>query len=440
MTTIADRYRELHPTSLRLYQEAQRSFPSGITHDSRYFEPFPLYIERASGSRKWDVDGNELIDYVMGHGALLLGHAYPDVVTAVREQAAKLTHPVGESPLALEWARWVQRLVPSAERVKFTSSGTEATHMAMRLARAYTGKTKIIKFYGHFHGWHDYATVAHQPPYDVPVSVGVPKEVLGTMVALPADIDAVRQVLESDDDIAGVILEPCGASTGAIPLPPNFLADLRALTAKHNVVLIFDEVVTGFRMSPGGAQAKYGVVPDLTTMAKILAGGLPGGAVAGRADIMALLEFKSEDPQWNRFKRIAHPGTFNANPLSAAAGVACLKVVSQGEAHAHADALGEQIRNGLNQVLGKLGVKGRAYGEGSVFHVFIGDGWSPENAANVKMNPRVVQALGQGMRNLGVDLFRTMGFVSSAHSPADVDHTLQAFEETVKQMRREGLV
>ncbi len=440
MTTIADRYRELHPTSLRLYQEAQKAFPSGITHDSRYFEPFPLYIERANGSRKWDVDGNELIDYVMGHGALLLGHAYPDVVAAVREQAAKLTHPVGESPLALEWARWVQRLVPSAGRVKFTSSGTEATHMAMRLARAYTGKTKIVKFYGHFHGWHDYATVAHQPPYDVPVSVGVPKEVLNTVVALPADIDAVRRVLESDDDIAGVILEPCGASTGAIPLPPNFLADLRELTAKHHVVLIFDEVVTGFRMSPGGAQAKYGVIPDLTTMAKILAGGLPGGAVAGRAEVMGLLEFKPDDPNWNRFKRIAHPGTFNANPLSAAAGVACLKVVSQGEAHAHADALGERIRQGLNEALGRLGVKGCAYGEGSVFHIFIGDGWSPENAANLKMNPRVVYALGQGMRNLGVDLFRTMGFVSSAHTPADVDHTLRAFEETVKQMRREGLV
>ena len=440
MTTIAERYRELHPTSLRLYEEAQGAFPSGITHDSRYFEPFPLYIERGSGARKWDVDGNELIDYVMGHGALLLGHAYSDVVRAVQEQAAKLTHPVGENPLALEWARWVQRLIPSAERVKFTSSGTEATLMAMRLARAYTGKTKIIKFYGHFHGWHDYATVAHQPPYDVPVSVGVPKEVVGTMVALPADINAVREALESDNDIAGVILEPCGASTGAIPVPPNFLADLRELTAKHNVVLIFDEVVTGFRMSPGGAQAKYGVTPDLTTMAKILAGGLPGGAVAGRAEIMALLEFRAGDPTWNRFKRITHPGTFNANPLSAAAGVACLKVVSQGEAHAHADALGERLRQGFNEVLGKLGVKGCAYGEGSVFHLFIGDGWSPENAANVKMNPRIASALGQGMRNLGVDIFRTMGFVSAAHTPADIDHTLRAFEETLQQMQREGII
>ncbi|HEU4758744.1 MAG TPA: aminotransferase class III-fold pyridoxal phosphate-dependent enzyme, partial [Dehalococcoidia bacterium] len=312
--TILDDYCRLHPSSAGLYEEAVKTFPSGVTHDIRYLEPFPLCVDHAAGSRKWDVDGNEIIDYVMGHGALFLGHAHPDLVKAVTQQVAKGTHYGASHVLELEWAKLVTQLVPSAQEVRFTSSGTEATLMAIRLARAYTGRDKLMKFDYHFHGWHDSVVGARYAESDVPRSAGVPAATLSDTISLPqGDMRPVENRL-AEGDVAAVILEPTGASWGTLPLREGFLIDLREATARHGAVLIFDEVVTGFRVAPGGAQARYGVTPDLTALAKILAGGLPGGAVVGKADIISLMEFR-DDAAWNAERRVAHPGTFNANPL-----------------------------------------------------------------------------------------------------------------------------
>ena len=285
--TIAERYRKALPGSWARWERARRVIPGGITHDGRHLTPFPLYIDRAAGPRKWDVDGREYIDYWMGHGALFLGHSHPALIDAVQRQVARGTHYGACHDLEVEWAEWITRLIPSAELVRFTMSGTEATHLALRLARAYTGRPKVVKFTGHFHGWHDGVSSGVNPPFDVPMSAGIPGAVLGeVLLAPPNDIAAVEQLLGSRSDIGAVILEPSGGQAGVFPIDPGFLKDLRQLTQDRGTVLIFDEVITGFRYAPGGAQEYYGVTPDMTTLAKIVAGGLPGAAVCGRRDIL----------------------------------------------------------------------------------------------------------------------------------------------------------
>ncbi len=447
--TIHEAYLRLHPGSARLYEEAQRTFPSGVTHDIRYVTPFPIFVERAQGSRKWDVDGHEYVDYVMGHGALFLGHAHPAITAAVIEQVAKGTHYGASHRLELEWGKLVTQLVPSAQEVRFTSSGTEATLMAVRLARAYTGRDKLLKFDYHFHGWHDAVAGARFAESDHPRSAGVPAAVLANTISIPqGDIGLLEQKL-SEGDVAAVILEPTGASWGTLPLRPGFLADLREATRRHNTVLIFDEVVTGFRVSPGGVQARSGVTPDLTTLAKILAGGLPGGAVAGKADIISLLEFRS-DPAWNLTQRVGHPGTFNANPLSAAAGASMLAMVAAGQHHRQADALNARLVKALNALLDRRGVPGSVYGLASYFHIVLGqeaprprDGveWpEADGAPPPRMAAPLVTALKRGMLNHGVDLMGgNGGFTSGVHTDADVDVTEEAFEATLREMQAEGL-
>jgi len=452
MSTILERYRELHPKSAALHTEAQKTFPDGVTHDIRRFTPFPLYVTHASGSKKWDVDGHEIIDYVMGHGALLLGHAHPQVTEAVGAQLRKGTHYGASHEMEIRWGQWVQRLIPSAEMVRFTSSGTEATQMAIRLSRALTGRDKLVRFASHFHGWND-NVIGLAPAEEVtPSAPGVPGSSTANQIVVPQnDVAALARVLEEYQDVAAVIIEPTGAHWGAIPLEPSFLADLRQLTQKAGAVLIFDEVVTGFRMSPGGAQALYGVTPDITCLAKILAGGLPGGAVAGRRDLVAQIEFHN-DLRWDIAKRIAHPGTYNANPLSATAGSTALSLIADGKVHEHAARLTQRLCQGLNELLCKNDIKGCAYGLASTFHTVIGqecpeprDGfywrWDGKPGAAVPGTPlEASQALRRGLLNRGVDLMGTGGLVSSAHEEADIDWTIAAFEETLHDIHREGLV
>jgi glutamate-1-semialdehyde 2,1-aminomutase len=400
------------------------------------------------------VDGHEYIDFWMGHGALLLGHSPPAIVEAVVRQMPRGTHYGGSSELEVRWAELVRQLVPSAERVRFTASGTEADMMALRLARAATGKTKLLKFEGHFHGWSDPMTVGFFAPFDVPASVGIPRAIQQTVVAIPSnDLAAVEQVLATDTDIAAVILEPTGASYGTIPLADGFLAGLRELTTRYGVLLIFDEVITGFRYAPGGIQEVSGVTPDLTALAKIVAGGLPGGAVAGRADLLAPLEFR-DDPHWNRFGRMHHPGTFNANPLSAAAGIAMLEIVAQGEAHPYINQYGERLVVALNAALRQAGVEtGCVYGNGSIFHVLLVPGaqadargrlvpGSVDVVALRNGNPPALRAaLHQELLRRGVDLMSGQhGMVSTAHTQADFDQTVQAFYEAAQALRAQGLV
>src|ERR687884_1199739 len=443
-TTIDEAFRKRFARSAELYERSRKAIAGGITHDSRNFVPFPIYIERADGSRKWDVDGNELIDHWMGHGSLLLGHNHPQVTAAVAEQVYKGTHYGACHELEVAWAEQIARMVPSAEWVRFTMSGTEATMLAIRDARAYTGRQLVVRFAGHFHGWHDYAMAGYQPPFDTPTSTGVPRAVAESMlVAYPNNIDSVRQLLDAHpDQVAAVILEPGGGSNAIIPTDQQFLRDLRQLTTERGVVLIFDEVITGFRYSPGGAQQMYGVTPDVTTLAKIVAGGLPGGAVVGKRDILQVQTFKGELHK-DRFERVLQQGTFNANPLSAAAGLSALQVVAEGWPTEQANEAGEQLRAGLRDVFERRGVAGVVLGEASVFQILLGEGM--QQAADTTDVQRLmagrgaVNTLRKAMLLNGIDLMRSGGFTSIAHQDEELSKTIAAFDRSLEALQREGL-
>jgi glutamate-1-semialdehyde 2,1-aminomutase len=443
--SIEQDYIASHPRSAELYARAGNVLPSGVTHDSRFVRPFPLYAERAAGSRKWDVDGHEYIDYVMGHGALLLGHNYPAVTEAAMAQLGRGTHYGASQEKEIEWAEEVVRLVPSAKMVRFTSSGTEATLMALRLARAFTGKPGVIKFERHFHGWHDY--VAANSKYGGDAPAGVPQSTMDSVAVLPLDMEAVAAAVEARGDIGAIIIESAGASSAQLPVPRGFLQALRAFTAEREIVMIMDEVVTGFRWAPGGVQEVEGVVPDLTTLAKILAGGFPGGAVAGRREIMAGLEFPA--PGEHRAK-VGHPGTFNANPLSASAGVACLREIADGEAQRRASASAAQLRAGMNAALCKRGIRGVVYGQASGFRVLLGGPSVPEAA---DYDPRDLDwdMLAGGsppehdrlahlaLVNRGVHIFGNSGLVSAVHTPEDIAETVDAWAGALAEMQAEGV-
>jgi glutamate-1-semialdehyde 2,1-aminomutase len=436
--TLLDQYTREFAGSRRRFEEAAQLFPGGVTHDLRHLEPFPIYVERARGAHKWDVDGHELIDYWSGHGAILLGHGHPAVVEAVTRQLDRSTHPGACHELEIEWGQWVKRLIPSAERMRFVSSGTEATMMALRLARLYTGKRKLLKFAGHFHGWSDFLMPGADPPHDHSAVPGVTDAVLDDIVIIPPnDPELVNDVLGRDPEIAAVILEPTGGHFGAVPVRGDFLRSLREITARHGRLLIFDEVISGFRVHPGGAQGHYGIVPDITTLAKILAGGLPGGCVAGRADVLAAIEWRPGKP------KIRHPGTFNANPLSAAAGSTTLGILADGEPCRIANEMGRRLRGKLNDLFSKRDAPWIAYGEFSGFRLLASyrgprptsDDFVPyEGSLNhldgVK-DRSFLHRFRQAMLLAGVDLPGFWGLTTAAHTERDIDLTIDAMSQTL---------
>jgi glutamate-1-semialdehyde 2,1-aminomutase len=447
--TVQDAYTDALPTSRALFERARRLFPDAVTHDNRRMQPFPLYVDRADGACKWDVDGRRYIDYWMGHGALLLGHNPAPVRDAVREQALRGTHYGACHEREVEWGEWVCRLVPSAARVRFTASGTEATHMAVRLARAFTGRRHVVKFAGHFHGWHEGLEIGVRAPYEAEAEAGQLAEVVELVSVLPPnDIAAVRERLAAGD-VAALILEPTGGHFGSVPTPASFVEALREETRRAGALLIFDEVVTGFRVAPGGAQEKLGITPDLTTLAKILSGGLPGGAVVGREDIMSYLATKP-DPDENRRTKIAHAGTFNANPLSAAAGVAMLSAVADGAEIRSADQQAAKLRHGLNEILARERVAWKVYGDHSDWKIFFGADAPPRDGADQsvervdwrRLDARDAarsRALRQALILHGVDFNGARALVSACHTDAIVDETLTAFTHAVRALKEEGL-
>jgi glutamate-1-semialdehyde 2,1-aminomutase len=427
-----------NPRSAALSARARDLFPGGVTHDVRLADPFPLAVARAEGARKWDLDGHELVCYVMGHGALLLGHSHPEVVSAVRAQAGRFFHPGANHELECDWAELVIRIVPSAERVRFTSSGTEASLLALRVARAATGRDKIVKLSGHFHGWHDQVAVGSDPPFDQPDTAGLPRATADTVTVIPADTGALAEALQAGD-VAAVILEPSGAAWGTVPLPEGFLVAARRLTGAAGALLVYDEVVSGFRWAPGGVQELTGVHPDLTVLGKVLAGGMPGGAVCGRADLMDHLGGPAAGPA-----RVAHPGTHNAHAVSAAAGVTTLGLAAPGELQARADLLAASLREELTAAFERAGVAGCAYGESSTFHLLFGHGGTPDglDAAALKngVPGSLSPALHCAMLSRGVHLFHGSGFLSAAHGDREADQTVGAFVATLGQLQAEGLV
>lgn len=425
-------------TNRALSQLARAALPGGVSHELRYRDPHPIFIDRAKGAEKWDVEGRRYIDFKMGSASQMLGHCHPAIVDAVQKQAERSIFSADCHQAEILWAEWVNRLFPSAERTRFTASGTEATMLAIRLGRAWSGKDRVLRVDGHFHGWHDHALKGARPGSDKPPSLGVPQAVNDLIDVCAADPQAMESALQ-DDRTGTVIIEASGANYGSIPLATNTLQAMHDVARGAGVVLIFDEIITGFRWSPGGRQARDGIVPDLTTLAKVVTGGLPGGAVCGRADIMELMSNAKTCEGLS--PPVSHKGTFNGAPLVAAAACAAMPLLATGEAQAHADAMARRMRAGMNAALSDLGAAGLAYGDASVFHVHFGhdslEGLTP--AAIRGLSKSQVSAYRNGMLARGVDVMPyTSGVTSSAHDATLIDEALAAFRGAVSDMIRDG--
>ena len=438
---VLEEWRARNPKSGSAYAEAARLMIDGVTQDVRSEAPYPVTIVGSSGNRVETLDGDQLVCYVMGHGSLLLGHVHPEVVRAVQAQAARAFHYGGSHPAETEWAEMIVRLIPTAEKVRFTSSGTEATMLACRLARAATGRSRIVKFNGHFGGWHDALLKGFMVPFDRRFA-GVTDEVFGTTTAIdpvPSDLDRLLSV----GDVAAVIIEPAGGYSGAVPVSREFIEHAREACTRTGTVLIFDEVVTGFRWAPGGAQQLLGIYPDITTLGKIMAGGLPGGAVAGRQEHMEVLSAARGQ------SKVIHTGTHNGHPLAAAAGIATLRLLEDGGPQKTADQTCRAVVDGFNDVLRAAGVPGLCYGASSHFCIIVG---VPELAGvtdatkldSVTLRrgtpPDVLNPLNCAMMLNGVHLFHGHGFVSSAHNPASTEATVDAFAASIGRLQQEGVL
>jgi len=362
MPTVSEVEKEYivkHPTSKQLYERALTCYASGVSHDGRFARPFPLYVVKAAGTRKWDVDGNEYVDYVMGHGALLLGYGDPRVTAAVQDQASKGLHMGACTELEVEWAELIQRLVPCARGglVRAMSCGTEANLMAIRLARAYTGKDTVVLHAGCYHGKGDTTIYASRgPPFGVCNVRGIPQGVQEDVHIVPYNnLMAVERAFATGE-VACIVLQGNALYTRA------YIQGLRDLTTQYGVVFIMDEVVSGFRYAAGGAQEYYGVTPDLTALGKVIGGGAPVGAICGKQEIMELYAFK--DKYWNTFIRIGVGGTWNAQPLSIVGGIAMMQIIDaeRDTLYPRLYQIGRRLRDSFNKQAEDCGVAALAFG------------------------------------------------------------------------------
>jgi glutamate-1-semialdehyde 2,1-aminomutase len=371
------------------------------------------------------------------------------VVAAVQAQAADGVQYGAGCPQAVEWAEAIQRLVPSAERVEFVNSGTEAILYGIRLARAFTGRPKVVRFQYHFGGAYDAVAVGNKKPFDVPVSAGVLPGAVQDTVVIPMNEAAALENALRHRDVAVVMLEAAGSSSGVVGIDPTYYEVLREATAKHGTLLFFDEVVTGFRYAPGGVQAAVGVTPDLTALGKGVSGVMPGaGAIVGRAEVLAMLELGDE--RWNRYGRVTHSGTFNANPLCAAAGIAYLDRIATGGPTAAANCSARRLCEGFQSAMDAHGIGGCAWDAGfSTVHVYFGpcsrrgtcDRRVCLNAEKTR-EPALGQALFMNLALNGVKT-PTRGydlFVSAVHTADDLERTVDAFGRALDALGDEGML
>lgn len=437
--SIVDEYRKKHPASVRLHERALTLFTAnGATHSARIFDPFRPYITHARGSKKWDVDGNEYIDFTMSHGALLLGHSHPEVVQAVQDQMAKGVQYGESHELEIEWGEAVKSIIPSAERVEFVACGNEADMMALRLGRVFTGRKKVLKFEEHFHGWNDHLAR--------PGSAGVlPEDNMINTITIPAnDLNRVEREL-AKREYAVLITEAGGAHMGGqIPLDEGFTRALPELTHRYGTIWVLDEVVTGFRELTGSWQGVVGVTPDLTTLGKCVSGGLTAGAVVGRADIMDAF-----NPSRPVEQRIIHSGTWNANPLTAAAGVAACRLYQTGEHQKRAAEAGSYLRGQANRVLKEKGIEGRFYGR-NILYLYLGpadfepaDDTLPPTKDVEKLvqrqNQPIINQLMLHLLQRGVACLRaSLWIMSSVHTKEDIDHAIEALADSFDALVAEG--
>ncbi len=426
-----------HEISTRYFQEAKRVIPGGVNSPVRACQSVgcnPIFVERGQGCYIEDADGNAYIDYVCSWGPMIMGHSHPEINAAVAAALDSGTSFGIPTWREVELARRICELVPSVEMVRLVNSGTEATMSAIRLARGYTGRKKIVKFDGCYHGHADSFLVkagSGVATLGIPGSPGIPEEIVANTVSIPFnDLDALKSLIEQDGkDIAAVIMEPVPANMGVVLPVEGYLEGVRAFTKEHGIVLIFDEVITGFRLSLGGAQEYFGVTPDLTTMGKIIGGGLPVGAYGGRKEIME--QIAPSGP-------VYQAGTLSGNPLATAAGLAALDILSRPGTYEVLKAKGEALSEGYRKIASKHGVQCQVQGIGSMLTAFFGHS-APVTDFNgaMRSDTDMYARFFRGMLSEGVYVapsqFEAV-MVSTAHSWDDIDDTLKVAESVFKTL------
>lgn len=432
--------------SKELYEKAVELIPEGVSSNLRgypAYSPHPIFIDRGEGSKVYDVDGNEYIDYLCAFGAVILGHCHPKVTEAVKQQLEKGTMFGTAHELEIKVAEKIKKMVPSVEMVRFACSGTEATMTALRIARGYTGKDKIIKFEGHYHGHHDYVLISYQPvasdcgsrisPNKIPMSPGIPEAILQTMIVLPwNDLEVVEKVVKrKGDEIAGIITEPIMGNGGMIFPEEGYLKGLREICDENDIVLIFDEVWSGFRIARGGAAEYFGVEPDLHTFAKAMANGYPIAAVGGKREIMESVGLG----------KIFHGGTYTANPLCLAAAYATLNELDRDGVYEEFYRLGNKLIEGLREAAERTGHNVYIPGFAGFYNLFFTDkkefkDWRDIEGSvdRAKYEKWVWEMYKRGIYHSTPDTFERVN-LTMAHTEEDIEKTIQAAEEAFKAIK-----
>lgn len=418
------------PEELALMEAAKRVLPGGGLGNF----PADIVVRSGKGGHVQDVSGNDYIDYLLGSGPMFIGHCHPKVDAAVIEQVAKGSTFFADNEHGIRLAETIAEVVPCVEKVRFLSSGTEADFYAMRLARAYRGRPKIVKFEGGYHGMSDWALMSLAPkrlanfPAPVPDSPGIPESVQNEVLVAPFnDIEAAVRLIEAhQDEIGGVIMEPLQR---LIPPKPGFLQAVREVTARLGIPLIFDEVVTGFRFSIGGAQQFYGVTPDICTMGKIVGGGYALSALGGKAEIMALFDRAEAG---DRF--LTQIGTLSGNPIAAVAGLATLDVLREPGTYDAVFATGRSLMDGLTMLIAEAGIPAQCLGEPVLFDVVYADGDLRDYRALLRQDVAMQKHVNATMRSHGILKGDSKYYVSTAHTAEDVAQTLDAFRAAMKTL------
>lgn len=426
------------PRSKQLQVEAAAYLPGGSSRGTAYYDPYPTFVDYGKGHDVYDVDGNRYLDFMINATSLVLGHAHPDVVQALQAQVARGTAFSGPTEAQIRLSKILCERVPSVETIRFTNSGTEGTMMAMRTARAFTGKHKIAKFEGGYHGTHEYATVSVGPPADkldpngpsaIPEHPGQPPSVADDVIVLPYnDLPGSQALLEQHkDDLACVMMEAVASRFGYVPADPDFLQGIRDLTRDLGILLIFDEVQS-FRVGPGGAQEWFGVIPDLTTFGKIIGGGTPVGAWGGRRDIMALL-----DPTRGG-ATLAHAGTFNANPLTMVAGEVVMTHLTP-EVYQRLNDLGEMLRQKLRAIFDELQVPVQITGIGSLFGIHFTDQDVTDYRSMLRGNRTLNKTLFTGLLNEHLLLQTSCaGAMTTLTTETEIDELVDGVRRVVQRI------
>ncbi|MGA2464120.1 MAG: aspartate aminotransferase family protein [Thermodesulfobacteriota bacterium] len=443
MKHFFDLYRQKTPLSGNLFKRAKEVMPGGVSHNIHYFPPYPFFLKKAKGSRIWDVDGNEYVDLWLGNYTHILGHNPDIVIEAIERQLKEGIHWGILFEKQVEWAELIRELIPCAEMVRFCCSGTEATMYAVRLARAFTGKKTILKIAGGWHGANSDLSLGIKMPFEKEESLGLLPELQQYTKAIPYNdpSGSLEIIYQNENDLGGIILEPVIGEGGFIPATTEYLKMLRSETERLGALLIFDEVISGFRVALGGAQKRFGITPDLTTLGKIVGGGLPVGALVGKREILEKTSPEKKVSKWERI--LIGGGTFSSNPLTTAAGLAMLHYLKDHaeEVYSLLEAKGKKVREGAQESFRREGMNAIVTGIGSLFqtHFPLQKGVTLDSPHKIQQFTNIEKREVEfriRMLTKGVHVMHGGGGLSITHSDDDIEKVIRATGEVAKEMAK----